>query len=183
MSNVGRWDWYYDGKPTEAFGFDDSPAFQICANWLQDCETVADWGCGGGNFSRFVDAARYIGVDGSKTWAVDVVADLEEYHGESDGIFLRGVLEHNYRWEKVLDNALAAFRKRMALVFFSPWHTGPEDAFELQFEAGFEVPTLAFRRGAIEAKLAGLTFELLEIGAPSSAYGSDRVFLIEKPNG
>jgi hypothetical protein len=178
VSNVGRWDFFYADKPEHPFGYDDSPAFKMGADFLADCETVADWGCGGGNFSRFVEPERYVGVDGSKTWAVSVVADLEEYRGESDGIFLRGVLEHNYKWDKVLENALASFRKRMVLVFFTDFHAGPEDAFELSYELPYGVPTLAFRQGAIEAFLDGFIFELHQV---KSMHHIDHVYLIERP--
>jgi hypothetical protein len=152
MSNVGRWDFFYADKPTTAFGYDDSPAFKMGADYLAECETIADWGCGGGNFSRFVEPERYIGVDGSKTWAVSVVADLEEYR--------------------------ASFRKRMVLVFFTDFHTGPEDAFELNYELPYGVPTLAFRQGAIEAFLDGFIFELHQV---KSMHHTDHVYLIERP--
>lgn len=180
MSNLGRWQAFYDsvdrGIP---FGYDDSPVFAHAAWWMEDCEVVADWGCGGGHLRRFIDGGRYLGVDGSSTWAVDVVADLEDYHGRTDGIFMRGVLEHNYRWETVLANALAAFKKRMALVFFTAWHEGPEEFVELAFEEAYGVPTLAFRRDAIEARLEGFVFDYSDV---DSMHHVDHVFLIERPD-
>jgi hypothetical protein len=181
VSLVGRWQWFYDTQPSEGpFAFDPAErVFQIGADWFAGCATIADWGCGGGLLSRFVGADRYVGVDGSTTAAVSVVADLTDYHVHSDGVFMRHVLEHNYRWERILDNALDAFDQRMVLVLFTPWHDGDGDVRELRWEAGFEVPTLAFRAGAIEAKLNGFDWEFVEVVSPS-AYGSERMFLIER---
>jgi hypothetical protein len=179
VSNVGRWQSYYDARGPAPFAFDASPVFAIGAEWLAGCASVADWGCGGGWLSTLVGPDRYIGVDGSKTAAVTVVADLADYHGCSEGIFIRHVLEHDYRWSQILDNALEAFDKRMVLVLFTPWHDGDDDTVQLRWEAGFEVPTLAFRRDVIEARLERFVWDLVEVPSPA-AYGLERVFLIER---
>lgn len=182
VSNVGRWDWYYRHRDTgKPFGYSPSVAFRVGADWLADCATVADWGCGGGLLREHVPSTRYVGVDGSHTSAVDVVADLEVYRMPSDGVFMRNVLEHNEQWEQVLTNALAAFRQRMVLVLFTPWHDGPDDAHLIQFEKRYEVPTYSFRRDAIESRLdaAGVSWKLVTIEA-ESVFGVEHIFLIEK---
>ncbi len=177
---VGNWQWHYDRQERRPFGFSESAAFRIGAEWLRGCETVADWGCGGGLLREHVTPGRYIGIDGSKTWAVDVVADLIKYREPSDGLFMRNVLEHNYAWDRILRNAVSAFRQRMVLALFTPWHDGQESSCELRFEEEYGVPTLAFRRDAIERHLDGLRFDLLELDS-GSFYKADHVYLIEKP--
>lgn len=179
-TSLGRWQWFYDQQGAAPFGYSESPAFEMGADWLADCDTIADWGCGGGLFSRHIPADRYIGVDGSQTGAVTVVADLATYREPSDGVFMRNVLEHNYDWATILDNALAAFRQRMALTVYTPWHDGPEPSSEILFEDAYGVPLLSFRRDALEARMAGVTYELHDVEA-GSYYGLDHVYLISKP--
>jgi hypothetical protein len=44
---------------------------------------------------------------------------------------MRHILEHNYEWARVLDNALASFTQRMALILFTPEReTTQEIAFQ-----------------------------------------------------
>jgi hypothetical protein len=37
------------------------------------------------------------------------VVDLAHYRSNVPGIFMRHILEHNYEWARILDNALASF--------------------------------------------------------------------------
>lgn len=110
------------------YGSDDT--YRRAANWLYPCQSVADWGGGRGYYARFTHAGQtYLLVDGTKDF--DEVpfsiapfhfelANLKDYHGASEGILLRHVLEMTHDWDAVLRNALMAFSKRMVIVTFTP---------------------------------------------------------------
>ena len=57
------------------------------------------------------------------------------------GIFMRHILEHNYEWARILDNALVSFTKRMALILFTPEQ---EVTQEIAFSSELGVPDIAF---------------------------------------
>src|SRR5260370_38719332 len=120
MTNAGRWDKVYK-QAAESAPYGDDTTYQIAAEFLRDCRTVEDWGCGLGWFRRFlpVDCA-YLGVDGSRSPFAERIVDLESYRSACEGLLLRHVLEHNRNWRRVLDNALASFTCRMAVVLFTP---------------------------------------------------------------
>jgi hypothetical protein len=65
-----------------------------------------------------VKVCDYVGVDGSKNEFADRFEDLRTYRSECDCLLLRGVLDHNTEWEKVLENAIASFRKRAVVMIF-----------------------------------------------------------------
>ena len=88
-------------------------------DWLNPCYEVEDWGCGPA-YSRQYRKGNYTGIDGTPGFC-EVVDDLRTRLSDVDGIFMRHVLEHNHDWQKILDNAIASFRERMSLIFFSPW--------------------------------------------------------------
>ena len=56
---------------------------------------------------------------------------------------MRHILEHNYEWARILDNALASFTERMALILFTPEQEVTE---EIAFRSDVGVPDIAFRR-------------------------------------
>jgi hypothetical protein len=95
MSNLGKWNKWYESV-TDQMPFGDSESYVIGAKFLEDCEVVEDWGCGLGWFSKFRPNG-YFGVDGSDSPFASKIVDLEEYTSFVDGIFMRHVLEHNYR--------------------------------------------------------------------------------------
>jgi hypothetical protein len=99
------------------YGVEES--YKLGMDWLNPCYEVEDWGCGPA-YSKQYRRGVYTGVDGTPGFC-DRVADLREYRSDVDGIFMRHVLEHNHDWQKILDNAIASFRERMSLIFFSPW--------------------------------------------------------------
>ncbi len=150
MSMLGRWDSWYAGLPAEpsAFRYGDTITYEMAAEFLSDCPIVEDWGCGAGGFKRYCKT-QYIGVDGSATPFSDVVADLCTYRSSADGVLLRHVLDHNYRWMDVLENALSTATKKVCLVLFTPpaLVTG-EIAHNRQH--GVDVPDIAFRPQDLE---------------------------------
>lgn len=88
--------------------------------------TVEDWGCGLGGFKLFLrPEQRYLGVDGSKSPFADRLVDLVDYRCDPDAVHLRHVLEHNPKWDRILDNALKSFRKQMVLSLFTPRQENP----------------------------------------------------------
>jgi hypothetical protein len=70
------------------------------------------------------------------------VVDLVQYRSSVPGIFMRHILEHNYEWARVLDNALASFTQRMALILFTPEREATQ---EIAFQHDVGVPDIAFR--------------------------------------
>lgn len=122
MSNVGKWDnWYHGLDLDEPQAFGDQTSYRMAAEWLQDCETVADWGCGKGAFRSYVPPPRrYLGFDGSNTPFAAQIVDLASFQFASEGVLLRHVIEHNYDWQEILRNAAASFTKRMVVVVFTP---------------------------------------------------------------
>lgn len=98
--------------------------YRLTAKWLAPCVEVADWGGGGGHFSTYLKKGqRYTRIDGTAQPGVGtfVLADLATYHVPSDGILLRHVVDMTHDWRRVLDNALAAFRQRLAVVTWTPF--------------------------------------------------------------
>jgi len=177
VSNVGKWDVWYRGLTARA-PYGDTESYRIGADFLKDCETVEDWGCGRGWFATF-RAGHCVGVDGSQSPFADIVTDLETYTSSVDGIFLRHVLEHNRGWQHILRNAVQSFRRKMVLAIFTPWSDG--ETRELRVVEPVGVPDIAFRKDDIVGMLHGLTWELLELRSPNRIYGQEHVFLIERP--
>ena len=122
MSNLGKWAPWYDKPDIEQTRYgDDDIAYQLGAEWHKGL-SVEDWGCGLGWFRRFHDGP-YLGIDGTASPFADIVTDLTRRRltvFNPQGIFLRGVLEHNVEWRKILDNALASATKRIFIGIFTP---------------------------------------------------------------
>lgn len=171
----------------------DDVTMRLGMAWLDEtCETVEDWGCGTAWAARFLTRAAYTGVDGSPSPWTAVVADLREYQSDVDGIFMRGVIEHNEDWELVLANAVASFRRRLVLVVHTPVQDDSGQTRNIaaaglirpsstpQALAHPGVPDLSFRRADLTRHLAGCQWR--EELVPSAAqYGPETMFYAEKP--
>lgn len=149
-----KWnDWYKNLSVDDcgSFRYGDTLTYDLGYNYLKDCNKIEDWGCGAGGFkTKFVNSElhKYIGVDGSKTPFADIKTDLTTYISDVDGIYMRHVLEHNYDWNKILENACKSFKTKMCLVIFTPFReTTQEIAHNLMH--GVDVPDLSFNKNEL----------------------------------
>lgn len=131
--------WYQDVEIPEPYG--DTLSYEIAAEFLHDCLTIADWGCGKGFFRTRVLADRYVGIDGTITPFTDVVADLSNYIHQVEGILLRHVLEHNVDWQKVLLNAVNSATYKLCIILFTPLS---DTTRQIAWTDGLEVPDISF---------------------------------------
>lgn len=178
---LGKWDNWYKGltkKDLGAFLYGDTETYKLAAEFLSDMKVVEDWGCGVGGFKRFYKG-KYTGVDGSKTPFTNKVVDLREYKSKVDGIMMRHVLEHNYDWEKVLDNAIGSFRKKMCLILFTPF-AGSTQEIAHNLAHGVDVPDIAFSQKDIEKHLTGCDWKMIGNIKTDTGYGVEHIFYITK---
>jgi len=120
-NNINKWDQWYKNLPVnpDSFNYGETETYQMASNFLEDCETIEDWGCGAGGFLRYCEKA--VGVDGSDThFAKKKFIDLSNYICEVDGINIRHVFEHNYNWDKILNNVMKSAKKKIAITLFIP---------------------------------------------------------------
>jgi hypothetical protein len=174
-SNTAKWEAWYEGVDApRAYG--DTVTYRLGAEFLSSCETVEDWGCGLGWMRNFVPPERYTGVDGSSSRFADRVADLADYRSTADGIFMRHVLEHDYRWERILENAIASFRRRFVLVTFTPYGV---ETREIAFHEDPGVPDISFAKEDLTSHFRGLRWQE-QTYATDTQYGTETVYLVER---
>lgn len=175
MSNLGKWNrWYTDLDEPQSYG--STETYRIGAEFLADCDTIEDWGCGKGFMRTLIDPKRYRGIDGSETRFADIVADLFNYRSKADGVFLRHVLEHDYRWAQILENAAWSARRKLVVVLFTPMS---DKTHEIAWNEDPGVPDLSFCIDDLEAILLDkfdLKYQQLET---KTQYGSETVLLCE----
>lgn len=183
---MDKWnEWYKNLDPTipSSFKYSDTVTYEKGFNWLKSCNTIEDWGCGTGGFKRFFKEDvknKYVGIDGSITPFSDVKADLITYTSNTQGIFMRHVLEHNYEWAKILDNALKSFTEKFYLVLFTPFfETTREIAHNISH--GVDVPDISFSKDDI----SNIIFQNncvynLESFQTYTGYGIEHVYYITK---
>jgi hypothetical protein len=190
MSNVGKWDRWYSLMSEEdgPQPYGDSDTYKLGAEHLAGCSVIEDWGCGKGWLRTLVEPERYRGIDGSHSPFADEVADLTTYHSDVAGIFIRHVLEHDYRWREILSNAIESFRERMALIIFTPMHQSDEfpaawHDHEIAWNEDPGVPDLSLPTDYIENAFAtaGAVVAHTTIDSPQTQYGVETIFLATKP--
>jgi hypothetical protein len=102
------------------------------------------------------------------------VVDLVEYRSGVSGIFMRHILEHNYEWARILDNALASFTQRMALILFTPEQ---ETTQRIAFDSDIGVPDIAFRLADITDRFPpDVTYTVQRIQS-GTQYGCETILL------
>jgi hypothetical protein len=174
-SNYGKWDLYYHDLSHEQL-YGDEITYRMAADFLADVDEVEDWGCGSGGFRKFC-RAKYIGIDGSNTRYADKIVDLCVYRSKVDGILIRHVLEHNYKWKVVLANALCSFQRKLCIIIFTPFdyktHT-------IRYCNEFRVPDISFKKKDLVRHFHGLRWDIEENIKTNSEYGIEHVFRIER---
>lgn len=176
-SNVGKWTWYNGVENKIPYG--DNLTYKLGAEFLYDCQSIEDWGCGMCYFSNFLSpTVNYIGIDGSHSKFVSEVHDLVTYRSKEkpDGIFMRHILEHNYDWKPILQNALASFKNKFVLVLFTPINTNLTREIAYNQEIG--VPDISFNMYEILDLLKEYKFNFKEY-VTSTQYGIEHIFYIE----
>ena len=123
-------------------------------------------GAAGGLAEHVAPPDRYRGIDGTASPRCAEVVDLVEYRSTIPGLFMRHILEHNYEWARILDNALASFTERMALILFTPEQ---EATKEIAFRSDVGVPDIAFRLADITDRFPpDVTYTVQRIRQPPS---------------
>ncbi len=167
---AGRWDY----TAAESFPYDDESSYRKGMAFLDGHGKIEDWGCGTAFAKRFVENSPYVGVDGSQSRHCDVTADLQRYTSDTDCLFMRHVLEHNWGWRSILRNAVNSFRRRMVLVVFTPF---AESELKILEENG--IPNLSLNRDEVMAYFDGMkvTSETIE---SNTEYRTETIFYVEK---
>jgi hypothetical protein len=93
-------------------------------------------------------------------------------------VFVRHVLEHNYQWAAILDNAVASFTRRMTLVLLTPMaeRTGPIEPSNLPW---VDAPNIAFAHADLVEHFGGASFDFEDI-AGGGYYRRERIYYLEK---
>jgi len=172
---VGKWNRHYRGLTKETL-YGDETTYRLAAEFLDDCDVIEDWGCGSGGFKNF-RTWGYVGVDGSESPFADRLEDLERYRSTVSGIMIRHVLEHNYHWDRVLDNALASFTKKMCLILFTPFS---EVTCEIAYHPVVGVPAISFAKRALVSRFEGITWCSKEDIPTATEYGIEHIFYLTK---
>ncbi len=168
--------WNYD--KLDKFNYGDDTTYKKGIAFLDGHGTIEDWGCGFAHAKPFVTKSQYVGIDGSSKHA-DKIVDLREYTSETDCIFMRHVLEHNFDWRRILANAIASFKKRMVLVIFTPLSETTRQIATSTVLTSIPVPDISFRKEDLTDyfKHYRCTEESLKT---DTQYGTEHVFYIEK---
>lgn len=178
-SNSERWNpWYKGLKVTESpRPYGTSPTYEMAANYLGE-DPVEDWGCGMGWFKQFAKGP-YFGIDGTHSPFANEVQDLYLRVQSGKNIFMRGVIEHDWRWRKILNNALLSFKNKMALVLFTPMSDGHTKQIAFNKEIG--VPDISFQeRDLIKAfKIHDVRYRFEDVDS-QTAYGRERIYYLEE---
>ena len=179
-----KWNEWYKNLTKDDIGcfrYSNTITYKSGYYFLNSCDKIEDWGCGTGGFKlQFTnnDLHKYIGIDGSITPFSDIKADLLEYISEIDGIFMRHVLEHNYEWKKILENACKSFNKKMCLILFTPFSDETKEiAHNLQH--GVDCPDLSFNKNELINifQKYNITFELQSIQT-NTGYNIEHIFYL-----
>lgn len=180
MTNAGKWNMAFKRLSAPwPFG-SDKRSYSLAADFLSGCDRVEDWGCGAGYFGTMIAREKYVGIDGSRTPFASVVADLCDYRSNTEAIFVRHVLEHNWRWRKILANAIASFTRNLAIAIYTPWNLG-RVAVSIGRAKKVDVPVLSLpKMEIVEALSVGMSYKLIELDNPGGVYGQEHVLLVSK---
>lgn len=173
---LGKWDRWYAGL-SEPTAYGSTVTYEMGAKFL-DGLSVEDWGCGKGWMRTLIPPERYRGIDGSHSPFADQIADLTEYRSQTPGLFMRHVLEHNYSWRRVLENAVASFTERMVLVIFTPFG---DITREIAYADDPGVPDISFRLRDLAVIFADFEISWTSETIPSDTqYETETVFYLRR---
>lgn len=174
-SSAGHWTRWHELDPHTSSPFGDSITYQLAAEFVADCNLVEDFGCGRGWLRQFIGRHRYRGIDGSHTPHADVVADLTTYRSNVPAVVIRHVLEHEYRWRDILDNAVASARRKLVVILFTPMD--PARTHEIAYAEDPGVPDLSFWLPDLVEPIEtdGFTVDVETIQPSPTQYGVETV--------
>ena len=173
--NVGRWDSWYEPLDHPIPYGPSLASYEKGAAWLEGLQ-VEDWGCGAGWFRRYVSPELYRGVDGSHSRFADEVVDLTTYRSQTEGLFMRHVLEHNYEWLPILRNAVGSFQRRMVLAIFTPF----AETTKVLTVSEMGVPDLSLPREEVVAEFGDATWTSEEDVEADLDYGVEHIFYLSR---
>lgn len=166
--------WNNEAPQPTPYGCDTT--YRKAMDFLADCQTVEDWGCGSAYAKTFAKTGQtYVGVDASKSKYSDVVADLRYRRSNPEGILIRHILEHNWGWRKILENVLESAKKKIALIVFTPFG---EETKSIATNWS-EIPDLSFKKGDITGYFKGYEWRE-ETLQTHTQYGQETIFYIER---
>lgn len=182
-NNKGKWDEFYKDLK-EQDHYIDSDSYRIGADFLKDCHSVEDWGCGKGWFGFIAQDFKLdvIGIDGSHTPFADKVVDLEGYTSDVDGIFMRSVAEHNFEWEKILNNLAKSFTEKAFVQFYTPMNTETDEGILLLMSPGYDnIPEISIPTSVWHSilKKNKIKWKTENVDSPL-AYGEETYYFLEK---
>jgi hypothetical protein len=162
--------WNYDPEGEVCYG--QEIVYQKARDFLGD--SVEDWGCGTAWAKRYFK--DYKGIDGSLSIYTKEVTDLIKYKSSVDNILLRQVLEHNYDWKKILDNAKRSFRKKLCITI----HTSLSSKTNIVTTGENGIPDISFKKSDILNYLK--EFKVSEEFVPTAPfeYGLEWIIYVEK---
>lgn len=167
--------WIYGSVPSFPYG--DETSYKKAVEFLDGPYIIEDWGCGTAYAQKFVKRGRYVGVDGSWSLHRHISADLRTYRSSADAILMRHILEHNDEWQKVLENALASFQKKMCLIIFTPFS---DKTHQIVMNPN-GVPDISFCKDDLMKYLAPFNPKE-EVFQSATQYSTEHIFYLEKNN-
>lgn len=171
---LNKWEqWYKNLDGPQAYG--STETYVLAEEYLRGLH-VEDWGCGKG-FFKSIHNGDYVGVDGTETIFSDVVADLRTYTSTTEGLLMRHVLEHNFDWAAILNNAVESFTDKMVLVLFTPM---ANKTHQIAWNTGVEVPDMSFSHEDIMARIPDGMDVRWEDFATDTQYKTERVYWMNK---
>jgi len=183
MDKWNTWYKHLNADTPTSFLYGDTVTYEKGYTFLKDCNKVEDWGCGAGGFKRFFkdnSSPEYIGVDGSITPFANIKADLTTYVSSVEGIYMRHILEHNYEWKSVLNNACKSFTSKMCLVLFTPFTEITKEIAHNK-KHGVDVPDMAFSKEDICSVLTQNNISYsIETLTTNTGYGVEHLFYLTK---
>lgn len=185
-ANLWNSDYMKQGYTRQVYGDDTTIVLGMRFLNTPDIVTIEDWGCGYGGLKLYLAPHQeYTGIDGSCSRFADKIADLERYRSSADAVFLRHVLDHNPNWAKVLDNAVASFKKRMVLVLFTPYQEMTRVIREYPDwgGSGCSMFDIGFRREDITERLTDCDWSSQENIPTRTGYAVEHIFYLDRRPG